>query len=695
MNHAPPSPTAPPSKEELATLRRLRVLTALDGGWIDDAAIVPQLGADAESHIASLRQRGLIVSTRGRSRALSPGHLGDDTPEAREANYAAFVEGVAARFHDDPGVRQRFVKAFRAIRRLHGFHRFWTPLPHLVVPTAMTWGAHGPMPSEALVLLVGERGVRVLVARGDDFVHDGEQLVQIRDVNALDAPEDASWQEQLQAMSVLPFAEANSPLPARITKQSRTILKTAFDDTEAAGAYLGVDAAHVQSKLKGLRVTLRLGRSILSSFRGCLWSLLDKEVRRLASAIPSATFDRYDWLLGNDDVSAMRRQQATRLYPLLGDHLEVIGTAIDAGDPVDTALAGAIGVPEPNLRRLRGLSRQKAGRSYHDIVAMSPGMRGVLRVAKPDHLPPAAGWPSLHALGAFIHSWGEGWVQADVLDELFDDGLAKSFLENPKAFCRRLPGVFEALRDVADAADLVSSGRWQRSWELGGDQGSATSKLLLPVLLPRRSLAAIDDLHRRWHRSVNSNLALTKRWRRLDSDTKMLEWLPLAANWSCDDGTLDWLCDEDAIEIEGIEMAHCVGSYATRCARRLSHVASVRAHDGRATVEFSWDKKARRLRCVQLQARWNKEASEGCHAVVRSFLAAARGGGVLDRRALRVKKFVDDLGEAPPVMSQAARDAIIAAYEATFPGFESVVRVLQHGNHANDVDCPMPRSLAS
>lgn len=684
----------PPTTEELDTLRRLRVLTAMEGGWTDDSQIVPKLGADAEGHILSLRQRGLIVDARGRSRALSPGHLGEDTPEAREANYAAFVEGVAERFHDDVLVQQRFVKAFRAIKRLHGFHRFHSPRPHLVVPTAMIWSEHGPRPSEALVLLVGDRGVRVLMAREADLVLAADSLVQLRDVEALLPPEDASWQEQLQAMAVLPFAEANSSLPNRITKLSRTILHNAFDDAEAAARFLGVEAAHVQSKAKGLRLTLRLGRSILSSFRGCLWSLLDKEVRRLASAIPNASFDRYDWLLGVDAASAKRRQQAARLYPLLGDHLVGIEGDIDAGSSLDRALSKAVSIPEPNLRRLRGLTRQKAGRAYHDIVAMSPGLRSILGVAKPDHLPPKAGWPSLAALGTFMHTRGEGWIHPPLLDMLFDAGLAKSFLENPEGVCSRLPGVFEALRDAADVADLVASGRWQRSWALAEDAESASSRLLLPVILPRRSLAAIDDLNRRWHRSVNTNIVLLRRWRRLDSATKMLTWLPLAPNWSCVQGRMDWLCDEDAIEIEGMEMAHCVGSYASRCARRLSHVASVTAHDGRATAEFSWDKKARRLQCVQLQARWNTQASEGCYAVVRSFLAAARAGGLLDRRALRIKNGMIEADIEAPVMSAEAREAVTAAYEALFPGFVGVVRALEHGNHANDADCPIPQSLA-
>lgn len=135
---------------------------------------------------------------------------------------------------------------------------------------------------------------------------------------------------------------------------------------------------------------------------------------------------------------------------------------------------------------------------------------------------------------------------------------------------------------------------------------------------------------------------------------KIEEWPPFVPRVECDGFAFSALCSATALAIEGKTMAHCIGSYAGRCRRRLLRafaVTHIRTSARVATLTVV-EESPGRWAIDQIKGRANGEVTrrvaEAACAVVRSFedawtaSAAMRQAMDAARRAGRALPEEDD-----------------------------------------------------
>jgi len=672
------------SAEALETLRQLRIFTATKQGWMHTEKLLDTMFSDqkaratAAKHVKELFASNLIVVRGKRYKALAPGRLDDDTIEKRSKNYHVFVEKMADRFHTDAGIRRRYADTFKAIRRIYGLHRFPGKTPCLLVPTSIMWTEFGPRPATAIAVVIEKHGIRVLQLGSDCFRHEANVLIPSpfleRGVDI-----SSSWLNDLDSTTISPFSKPAGQFPFRLGKVSRQVLKTAYKDLEGFCRWVGVETDYASTRLKSIKTSMNLATPLSGHVRRCLWSLLDVETRRLAMTHPAATFERYKWICGYDDVSSLRRRQALSSYPLFWKQLKGIEKEIDAGDSVDISLSRSTGIPVRNLKRLQKLTWQKAGESYHYLSTMNPLITTILQNGSVDFLPPRQGWNNLRTL---VDSFDNTFSPSKYDLRVFDTSLCNACLKNAPSVLLRLPDFFDALNDLYLTAKQLIFGYWDVPFNTHLDEVCRNGIIALAGGSPR-SIRFMDKTSRRWHREISALTILKKRWRRIDSGSEVRTWLPLSDGHMHKMGSLSWICDEDDLEIEGILMSHCVGSYTEACVAKKCHIARVEANDGRSTAEFQWDPNEKTLHLVQLKAAYNLQASDGCYEVVHSFLDNSRHGLGLNKKALQPKKREYSTAYSAALsVSTDARQAVLQGYDQIFPGFADLIK---HARHAREV----------
>lgn len=650
---------------------RLKGLATALRGWKEDQDLIDRYlpkekKDDVLLLLKHLRAGGrLVMDGRGRWQIHQPARESTSTPEGRARNYAALVDGVATRYSPDPQVRDKVGRAFVDLRSIYGMHRMVVDgRGCLVVPTEVEWTEWGPRASAGLAMIDGRDGVVLLRAPLRPSQH---ALVSAPVLDPTAHWPDEELKDLLIQTTVSPFADSGTAFQAAIARIARKSLRHAMAQRARARDWLG-DAADEDVRWISFRSSVLAVHNLSGMVRRTLWSILDPEIRRATVALPSARYDSYAWLAGPTSEASIRRLQAARSYPILLKHLRSVEDVIDRGEPLAPALASTLGMPTGTLRRLQGLTWQRLGRSHHDVASPDSMALRIWAKAPPDLLPPKGGW---HAMEGLLE-----WFRATP-GSLCTEIVLKA-LPDPTAFIHRFRGLHDGLRDVLELVVFISRGSWERCYGgpwVGVDQLAwLADELLVEIAGPGRSLLRLERFDRLWHGRTTARTVIVRRLRRLATKERAMSWPGLTqAPFEHESGTMTWLTDEDELEIEGIEMGHCVGGYGMRCFTRQSFVARIDAKDGgRSTVEFAPMRKSRRIYVVQNQARWNTEPSTGCHEVASAFVEHAAGKGILRRGALSPRKPAQRR-PFPTPMSEAEAATIIEAYSDCFPGMAAFV----------------------
>jgi hypothetical protein len=357
-----------------------------------------------------------------------------------------------------------------------------------------------------------------------------------------------------------------------------------------------------------------------------IWRNLDKDLLRLTMRNPQATITTYNWFSAQSQEHRLRRKQASDSYPFATCLLNEFTAEIDSGRELVPVLAKRLKITPAVLRRLRGVTWQKMGRSWARLIGNYMLIGPDLRTLPPEKLPTAR------------HEWnGLANVTKVLADAMItpadpDFGnLLKSAAKDWPVFSKKDVGdtLADAVRDISTVICGLLHER------INKDQSSRTlfdskrATIVRKVVLGEgASFVRLLEVGQHWHREINRIRGLIRELV-MANGTPMDSWLPLDEDFtSSDGGRLHWLILPSELQAEGQEMGHCVAGYSSMCLFTGSHIAQVfGAKGGRSTVEFrlrkTKDKNGKadwEIQVIQNQAHHNDPAPADCRRVVSEFI---------------------------------------------------------------------------
>jgi hypothetical protein len=330
---------------------------------------------------------------------------------------------------------------------------------------------------------------------------------------------------------------------------------------------------------------------------------LDRRAVSLCGRIQSRAVYAYNYFIaGGDPVLQVRREQAARAYPaVIADVLcctdrnisTLILGAIDAARPLAPVLAAAHNIPPWVVRRLVGLTPQRAHKGKykctralaHAVHALGPEIPmptrrmhfAILRAFAPSVLDAHRRAPGDHnllpVLRATLAASRRSW---DVLAETFGDpGL-------PKA--RRLESLAHRLQDISHYLDfIIEQLQWFARTDGKPNYTVANAHAAIAHLFATTTFAKLGRLSDQWHARWNAA-----------RDRFLAEQISGAHQWPALMGTFTPLrarsltvvplTSVTAVNDEARAMGHCVDRYAAYARHGWCQLFSVRTTAGRPRV---------------------------------------------------------------------------------------------------------------
>ena len=172
-------------------------------------------------------------------------------------------------------------------------------------------------------------------------------------------------------------------------------------------------------------------------------------------------------------------------------------------------------------------------------------------------------------------------------------------------------------REVYDIQDAVEWLTVHMSILTPMEERNNYSRVIKVICNGRIDMETLLDFSQNWHSTINEirqRLALLVAT--TDSGGRHAIWSSWPSPTKNDvdilhTGQARWLLTSDALDVDGVEMGHCVGSYDRHCACAQAHIAALEAADGtRATVQFS--SASRTFTIVQIKTKFNQVPSSAC-----------------------------------------------------------------------------------
>ena len=340
----------------------------------------------------------------------------------------------------------------------------------------------------------------------------------------------------------------------------------------------------------------------VGSLSAHLMKSLDPEVQHLVRSTATYETAFADWLSGTparhgDDRDrgdlARNRRQAVRAYPLLAlDFMQgstrvargdAVATAIDEGAELSRPLADVYGLSPAALRRLQGVTWQKAGRdAYRNTRRFTRDVAAI----DPNHIPDSRrGFADLRAAADAAQEFA-GLTGADAREVLAEQGgrigaVGAALEGNPatgmadmQGYIREkvlLPGIAQRLHaEGADREAAAEGAEAATQWYAGLD----TEELKSRSLVRGHSLRSALTASARWHR------ALPRLEAGIVTDGSQDRWDPLTSGFVTKDGV-------EAVELastldlkrEGVAQNHCVGGYSEEVKGGSALIFSLRKGD--------------------------------------------------------------------------------------------------------------------
>lgn len=547
------------------------------------------------------------------------GRLDPVDADAKRQNYLAAMRGMADRLCDTEAGRRRALTLVLELRGIYGIHI--APFGRgnaVLVPTSVSVSADGPAMAGGIAVLDAPEGLLAVDVPGDAVRQSFEDGTYRATVDETLCTPNRALQKALLECHVSPFTSRPSEIHAAVVRAARGALTTVGGQRAACSAFVGEEIDG--KRWLSFTASLRRAGYLTTVFPRVMFKALDPETRRAAMRNPVAKAAHYSWLRGGQ-----RRIQASAVYPVLAPQLQALEEVIDRGGNLNEAMSLATGLPVPVLRRLAGVTWQKLGRDYGMLAEARKGcdLFEMLSELPPERVPATrAEWSlagrAARNLGVF------GWPSPG--------GLAKAVSKDWKAFARLVDGgLMQAVRDSAVVLQSAADGVWDddlyRYGETCPEASVPAFRALAEALMEGGGgTGRLRKFSEDWHRGEARRTAAMNAERRKAFGNAPSAWKALwpDAPFSCAAGTLEFLCDEDRLVLEGVELRHCVGSYWRLCLTGLCHIAAVRGVDGgRSTVEIAFEGK--KLVVVQHRAKFNGDPTPGCEAVVEAFLKAAKG----------------------------------------------------------------------
>jgi len=596
-----------------------------------EAYDTPGARSAAWAVMLGLRDSGRVVEFEGMANFVPNPRRVDG---AGSENYAASIRMVSERVARTPEGRRRAAAVFARMRDVYGAHI--RPVPGgscLVIPVRISFRDGMPECSGAMVVHRHARGIDLLEAGAEAFAGSAPDPEGVRtpDPEACRPWPDEDLRRALMDSCISPFTSHGTLFPMFADREARGALKSV---RRLRQEFSGVIDEPVDDRAwRSFMASLLRAGGIAKLVRGRGFANLDPETRKAAMRDPLATFGHYAWMCGTDDVSGLRRRQASAVVPVLVRHLREIGHVIDDGLPLMKALSDVTGLPVRVLRGMAGLTWQKLGSRYDSVAGARRGSSVMTVLATtPPHLLPRkrAEWNMLvSAAESLSYSLGS----------VVPPALALAAAQDRDAFARAVDaGALFAASSAAGHIAQAAFGVWDARLPNHGRSEAATRVLVSKLVGRNGGIKRLLAFNTAWHRHqpwINANI--NNIGRRLTGG-EPVSWPPLArASFDCPFGQLVFLCDDDALALEGRTMRHCVGSYVFTCLRGDTHIASILARDGsRSTVELAVTGEGRVV-VRQHRTYDNDMASPECGEVLAAFLKAAnarRRGNFLNLAAV-------------------------------------------------------------
>lgn len=636
--------------------------------------------ARAEAVLDAMVLSGRILDLGDGLFGYSPpkGRLAPDTPEARRLNYAAAVGRIAGRVAKTEPGRARTAMLYRMIGAASMYRRIELADGGAVVaPCEVAITEDGVAVSRAVVVTATRKGIRCHSIAGDGIrTSFPTPDVAVIDIDPSLLAIDRPLNRMVIGVSLLPLVRDGYLLAdSDIGRSRKNVNASVARQRDRVCAFVGENLS--AAAWNSLNASLRRRTARIGVFRAMLFSVLDREIRAACLRDPTSTVALYNWFCHRRPETRSRRLQASAAYPLLTRFLNrrELSAVIDDARPLAPAIASFLDVPQSSVRQIVGLNWQKF-RSPHRILSHER-LTQLLRMTSllvPEDRPRKRA----------------EWLAALDLSESFFPHLPYPLSPTVAHGLRRLATIERLAKvHVMDAIDDLST-QLRRvidlTWEVDWSRRWFEYDLLIRTVMgenggAKRLVAFAED----WHRGAARRTACVRSLERRSASIETKRWAPMTAEpFRWNGGTLRWLCDEDELAAEGLEMRHCVGSYVTQCHLGDSHIASVvDAAGNRSTAEFCLPdpgKGGRRIRCLQNNAAGNAEASPGCREIVGEFLRrAGNGGGLVQADALRSARLERRaaLGMTPPAaastsgragpMSPEDAAALVGLYDDCLP----------------------------
>jgi len=329
--------------------------------------------------------------------------------------------------------------------------------------------------------------------------------------------------------------------------------------------------------------------SRLNLARWAICDALDPETLRTMRGTGLTKLSHGSWLTGGDHApgeTVEARLQAVRSYPILARQMyesRTLREVIDDRAPLAPAIAEMHHVEERSVKRLRGLTWQRAASTPRDTT---PAVREVLSMPEQALPKTRTEFRNLEILREFGRSlFGENLNQT--LERLSDGGSPYRQIDRMKqtsgsdisdaveflATKLFVPAALNKIRAEADSRGM--------SWDHEKSSMRGLRKEARKSILAQFKVKELLDLSDRYHRNI------ARYEDRLDTISLEQKWTPMAGELALPGGYVAReLTSANRLKAQGRAENHCVGGYASR----VLDGAGTRRGNKDATLIFSLEK---------------------------------------------------------------------------------------------------------
>lgn len=532
--------------------------------------------------------------------------------EDKDENFEAVIKSVGDRTCDTDGGRALMSHLFRLYRYLYGALKIDTELGRAVlVASKIGMDAEiGPTVVEGRLFVAQAQGVVCYSAPAGSISTRWNRWMPLISVDVALLVLDEVGTSSMAATRMTPSLDYPD---CAATSRANDDLRVAYRSKEfmphrdAASTYVEEEIA--LDRWRGVAMSLEKVKRVEKAIRLALVSLLEPDVRRAALRDPFAKYSLYNWFAAGGGEPRTRRLQASESFPIASHMLPEIERVIDGGGSLIGALMHMTGLSKSQVKGLRRVHWQTVGpKNYRTPLAMA----GV----PPERVPKKKeDWREISVI-VDVKVGGKIWGMHLPLD------VRRAFMKAASSDWKGYGSLVKGHDFLHAVTDMTGSLAPLASGILTTRKEFHPSLFALLVHLVGGESFGLKRLRRfgeTWHAGAARRISIERTIARKAFGERLASWKPLTEDFQHEDGTLNWLVNEDELAAEGQAMRHCVGSYVSRCVSGESHIASFCGNDGtRSTAEFVLQNG--KVRSVQHKTHRNYEPSGDVVKVYDAFL---------------------------------------------------------------------------